>query len=350
MPRIRLLAAFVVGVLVLAGCSGNDADEGPPEWVRSPPEYLSCAGMVDPRLVVELIRAGDLIDPDPEDATAEVDPEEPSTECHPLLQNQLVLGTDPADPQYMARTLSPPPDPLLVPIPELPGFVMHDHAVLYVSCTRGSETLTLDSSISIDTDELLNPRTRLAMARVLVDTTNRARDRFGCSERALSLPGELPEIPGLDQARRVEPRDGFDRRVCSVDLVKALPGYEPRSSGAVGEELPWVMETPQPSSLLSTCEIRVGRGGTRGTVPGNPKVAFVTYKGVLARARQESAEYSWPEYDLVCQGQPVSYRMYLSEPGSRHAWLRELPDDPVYENVLSRFVHEDTRRAGCPSS
>lgn len=344
---VRSVIGFVVGVLVLAGCSGSGS-EGPPGWVSSPPEYLSCDGFADPQLVVDLIRAGDLAEPDPEEPSVKTDDEEPSVECHPLLGNQIGISSSPVDLSYLAGGFWPP-DPLMVPIRGLPGFVMHDSGWMYVPCTRGSETVTLNSYISVDTAELRNPRARLAMARLLVDTTNRARARFGCAESALSLPTELPEIPDTDQAKLPERREHTGGEVCSIAALSGLPGYQRPGPGAgYDESRPWAMETPRPSRLLSTCEIREGSGGVRGTVPGTPKVAFVTYRGVLARARHDSEKYSWPEYDLSCHGEPVSYRMYVTDPDDSDSWLTELPDDPAYERMLDNFAGKAADRAGCP--
>ncbi|WP_438388951.1 hypothetical protein [Actinopolyspora saharensis] len=334
----------MVGVLVVAGCSGSGS-EGPPGWVSSPPEYLSCDGFADPQLVVDLVRAADLVEPDPEEPSVKTDGKEPSVTCWPLMANQIILGSDPVSEHYLEDVFAPP-DPLMVPISGAPGFVMHDYGRLYVPCTRGSGTVTLNSTISVDTAELRNPRARLAMARLLVDTTNRARARFGCAESALSLPTELPEIPEFGPGSGSGQRDDGDRAVlCDPGVLSSLPNYSP------GWGRPWAMETPRPSSLLSTCEIRVGnQGRARGILPGTPKVAFVTYRGVLARARHESEKYSWPEYDISCHGEPVSYRMYVTDPDDSDSWLTELPDDPAYERMLDNFAGKAADRAGCPIS
>ncbi|WP_139183026.1 hypothetical protein [Actinopolyspora xinjiangensis] len=222
---------------------------------------------------------------------------------------------------------------------------MHDYGRLYVSCTRDNKEITLKNSISIDSSELDNPDARLAMARLLVDMTNRARARFGCAESAnpLPVPSELPEIPEVGRLAASGVDAPFRGTACSFVKPSLLPDYEWER----GEE--WAMGTPQPSGLISTCDIRTGnRASTDGDVPGRPRKAFVMYEGPLARARHESEKYSLPEYDVMCHGEPVSFRQYgPSEDDSSH-WEKDPADQPSDSDFLDHFARAAAERAGCP--
>lgn|GEM_PF-4120331 len=137
----------LIGVLVLSGCAGSDTDS-PPKWVQSPPQHLSCREMAKPQLMVDVIRSADLSAPDPDETSVTLDSAGASFECRAVGGDQLGLSVGPIEDSYLASGFSPP-DPLLVPIGKLPGFVTHDWSWLYVSCTRESGTVTLESSVSI---------------------------------------------------------------------------------------------------------------------------------------------------------------------------------------------------------
>ncbi|MDP9641587.1 hypothetical protein J2S53_001532 [Actinopolyspora lacussalsi] len=294
--------------------------------------------------MVDLIQAADLGNPNSEDSTVEMNTDEPSVSCHAVAPNTLDLSVYVEEQPYIASGLRPP-DPLLVPIGDLPGFVTHDYSQLYGPCTRENKKITLSSWINIDSSELDNPDARLAMARLLVDMTNKARARFGCAEsaNALSLPSELPEIPevGREAASRAE--DPFRGTACSFVERSWLPEYEFEH----GEF--WAMGTPQPSGLISTCEIRIGNSDhTDGDVPGKPKSAFVMYEGPLAKARHESEKYSLPEYDVMCHGEPVSFRHYTLSEDDPTQWDKDPADQSSDDGLLDNFARAAAERAGCP--
>lgn len=334
----------LVSLLVLSGCSGAGDDSEVPTWVRSPPEHLSCDGTTDPRLMVDLIQEADLGVPNPEDSDVEVDVDDPSLSCHAVALNTLDLSMYPEEKLYLAGGYRPP-DPLLIPIGDLPGFVTHGYGRLYVSCSRDSKTLIQKSSISIDSSELDNPDARLAMARLLVDMTNKARARFGCAEsaNALSLPSELPEIPEVGRLAASEVDAPFRGTACSFVKRSLLPDYE----WDRGEE--WAMGTPQPSGLISTCDIRTGNlDSTDGDVPGRPRSAFVMYEGPLAKARHESEKYSLPEYDVMCHGEPVSFRYYGPSEDDPSHWEKDPAEQTSGNRFLDHFARAAAERAGCP--
>ncbi|MGJ7905197.1 hypothetical protein ACOQFL_01810 [Actinopolyspora sp. H202] len=205
--------------------------------------------------------------------------------------------------------------------------------------------MTLKNSISIDSTELDNPDARLAMARLLVDMTNKARARFGCAEsaNALPLPSELPEIPEVGREAASQSEDPFRGTACSFVERSSLPDYERER----GEE--WAMGTPQPSGLISTCDIRTGSlDSTDGDVPGRPRSAFVMYEGPLAKARHESEKYSLPEYDVMCHGEPVSFRLYTPSEDDPAHWDKDPADQPSDSGLLDHFARAAAERAGCP--
>ncbi|SDK17379.1 hypothetical protein SAMN04487820_10581 [Actinopolyspora mzabensis] len=224
---------------------------------------------------------------------------------------------------------------------------MHDHGRLYVSCTRDSKKITLKNSISIDSTELDNPEERLAMARLLVDTTNKARARFGCAEsaNALPLPSELPDIPdfGVDRAKPVSEKWDSDT-ACPPEMRSFLPFY-----GSADKKV-WAMGTPLPSKLISVCDVRVGEGDylTVDEISGRPKVAFVIYKGIFAKMRHELPEYSRSEYDVMCHGKPVSYRIYAPSEDDSSRWSEQLSDKHANNVLLDHFARAAAERAECP--
>ncbi|SFE19793.1 hypothetical protein SAMN04487819_10968 [Actinopolyspora alba] len=344
---LRWLAGSLACLVVLAGCSGAGADESaPPTWVSTPPQHLSCDGLADPRLMVDVIQAADLGEPDPDDSFAEVKAEEPSLSCDAVDHDDLQLSMYQAKKVYLASWFDPP-NPLLIPIGDLPGFVTHDYARLYIPCTRDSETVTLNSWVRISNSELDNPDARLAMARLLVDMTNKARARFGCAEsaNALSLPSELPDIPefGMDNAKPVSEKWDSDT-ACPPAMRSFLPSY-----GSAHKKV-WAMGTPLPSKLISVCDVRVGEGDylTVDEVSGRPKVAFVTYKGIFAKMRHELPEYSRAEYDVMCHGEPVSYRIYSPSEDDSSRWSEQLSDKQGNNVLLDHFARAAAERAGCP--
>src|SRR5699024_8615643 len=179
---------------------------------------------------------------------------------------------------------------------ELDGLIAPDSGVLFSECSKSDkESVKLASNIIVpETDQVDNAEARLAMARVLVDMTNHARERFGCSDSALSLPTELPSIP---DRRMPMGNDGSDEQARCAGATTP-PDYDRKDD----EEL-WTVSTPKPSKMLSVCEQRAGDRSE-----DHPLAMVVTYKNTLAEVYQESSERAMPEYDTTCDGSPVSYR------------------------------------------
>lgn len=350
----------MIGILAVTACSSPEKDDVP-DWVRSPPGHLSCGGVAAPELMVDLIHSADLGPPgkpDPAESDSEVDAKELEAHCSAVGPDTLRIGVWPAKKKYMSTGLEPPPDPLLVPIGRLPGYVAHDYANIYAGCTQDGKTVTLENYLKIaqppssEADPpkretlLNNPRERVAMARLLVDTVNRARDEFGCEERTdkLAVPSELPNIPDIGPPG--DPEEYYAEHPPPDWCDPRHPRYRVGSSSS--DMQPWVIHTPEPSGLVSTCEIRQGVGGSSSIVPGQPKEAFVTYKGVLARARQQSEDNSWPRYDITCDGEPISYRLFVEHPDESRDYLTQRPDSEKFQERLENAASAAAKDAGCP--
>lgn len=326
----RCSAILVVLMLGVASCSGADSDV--PGWVKNPPEYLSCNGLVNPQLVVDLIRAADLPRPESDAMHSEFEQGNPSISCSPTRGPGLSFGISP--PYSLGGAFSPP-DPLLVPIPELPGFVSSEFSYMWIPCTRDAGTVTLESTVLIEADGRRNPEVRLAMARLVVAVTNGARERFGCAEGPLPLPEKLPAIPDPGPVEH----HGADSETeyCDADMLALVPGED----GVDPDDGPvWVYDTPGERSVLSTCEVRTSSASLKPGISGLPTVAVVTYRGVLAEAYRNSPEDAMPRYDIMCRGTPVSYRVYVDKPDdgtSRYV----LADDYLMDELAGSAADSD---------
>ncbi|MDR7304201.1 hypothetical protein [Haloactinomyces albus] len=326
--RVRLAMLSTIIALTATSCSSGEGEQVP-KWVRAPPQYLSCGGMVDPQLMVDLVRAADLRKPEREDSSSELDLSEPSLECG-VLGSEIGMLINHQPTGSLAGAFSPP-DPLLVPLGTLPGFVTFNWANMWVPCTRGSEMSILRASVNIQMPQQVNPKARLAMARLMVDMTNGARKRFGCSEGSLPLPEKLPEIPYPDPVRWEETEDHGGS--CNANILTRLPNATP------DDQQVWLFETPEPSRLLSTCEVRVGAGvADDHEAPGHRRLAVVTYRGVLARAYQNSPKHAMPRYDITCRGKPVSYRAYVQDPDGG-GYIQA--DEKLQEHSASAAAYHD---------
>lgn len=329
----RAAALCATGVLIVTACSDPNDKTG-----KDLPAYYSCQGKLKAELVAELDQSSKNIRL-PEQSTADVvwKPENSQFVCNlGSLYSGISMSIDVAtDDNQLAGSYSPP-EAQVIPLSDLEGSIESDSADLVVECTRGGKSINLASRMTLpSTDNLENPKTRLAMARVLVDMTNNARERFGCSEPALPLPKDLPPIPEL------APPPGEDELESDPQCpVATPPGFELR-----GDERLWVVRTPQPSKMVSVCETRVVDDNST-----DPLVMLVTYKRTLASAYQESPEHSMPRYDTTCHGIPVSYRVYVRDPDDRDGYVNELPDTPEYQQLLDDMASAAATQHGCTLS
>lgn len=219
-----------------------------------------------------------------------------------------------------------------VQIGDLAGIAGSGFADLMLPCSRSGGSVDLlvsatvaDSSAPNAFEAATDPNSFFgptgAMTALVVDSANRFRERFECTNPP--LPRQPPMTPLPD----VEPV-AAQGRVCDLVDPAIIPELTRTS-------IPW-LQTKSTADPIVTC-------GVAAVIDGEERpeylFGFSVIRGDFARFLQADPRWRDPVFDTECRGEPVSYRASYSGVGPMEARKAEL---------LQQFATAYAEQEGCP--
>lgn len=275
--------------------------------------------MIDAALLQRVFDLGD-IDPEYRPAPPHIEP--PDLLCmlgdpieSPFSVSAFGLSLLPDAPDVIGEDYNPG-DSSTTPFGQT-GLVSHRRASIVVECSAGPQRGRHYVSTSLRENRNETEIYRWLLVDVVVDVANRARERYGCGDLPITAPDTLTPPAQQEPITAGTP-------VCGLLPSADVPRLGPDGAG-------WQQSvTPEPSPLLSNCQL-INEAGAGAT--------FSITRDVIAEALRldQRPQFADPPYDHVCNGEPVSYRVY----GPDQVWNDELL--PVLAGAAAE-------RAGCPLS